>query len=97
MAQESIWIRFELSGATATAKTQMWNVVAKDGNLVIGRIRWFGRWRKYAFFPANNTVFETTCLNDIAAFLKEKMDERKGGKCATSSGSPVPTVQLPGP
>lgn len=80
---ELTWIRMELHHDTG--KTKVWNVVAKESKHWLGQIRWFGRWRKYAFFPNNDTVFESTCLTEIAGFCKEQMElrrrtTRKGGQ-----------------
>jgi hypothetical protein len=38
------------------------------GSEVIGYIKWFGRWRKYGFFPKPDTIYEETCLREIAHF-----------------------------
>lgn len=51
-------------------KKQVWNIVSKEDNLILGYISWFPRWRKYAFFPNNNMVFDTACLKDITAFIE---------------------------
>jgi len=72
----SKWIRFELA-EHQNPKTSIWNVVAKDGEFILGQIRWFGRWRGYAFFPQSNTLYENTCLSDIAGFIESAMRERK--------------------
>ena len=64
------WITFEHFGSTG--KTHVWNVLAKDEYVRLGEIRWFARWRAYAFFPAPNLVFEKTCLRDIAAFCESQ-------------------------
>ena len=50
----------------STGKTEIWQVVAKDGNQKLGTIKWFTNWRQYAFFPEPNTVFEKTCMADIS-------------------------------
>jgi hypothetical protein len=76
------WMRIEKIGDTG--KTGIYAVIAKDGDLQLGQIRWFGRWRKYAFFPEPGTVFEATCLHDIADECHALMEQRKAlRKCAT--------------
>lgn len=42
----------------------------------LGEVRWYAQWRQYAFYPAEGTVFEKTCLNDIAEFCIE-LNERQ--------------------
>lgn len=66
----SKWIDFVQMGRTD--KTLIWDVVTKDG-VVLGQIKWFGRWRKYSFYPKPETIYEQTCLRDIAAFIDSEM------------------------
>lgn len=70
------WIEFILYDNTG--KTNKYAVRTKDDSrFKLGEIRWFGRWRKYAFFPESQTVFESQCLGDIAEFIDELMRDRK--------------------
>lgn len=74
---ESKWIRFHLCASVRGRKTYVWDVVAKEGPALLGRISWWGPWRKYAFFPMPTTLFEPTCLRDIASFIDARMAERR--------------------
>lgn len=73
---ESKWIDFieyESKGVT-----KAFAVVPKENRAtVIGKVKWYGAWRCYAFFPAPNCVFETQCLKDITKFIEGLMLERK--------------------
>lgn len=60
-----------------SGKTQTWNVYAKGGEAPLGEVKWFGRWRCYAFFPRSDTVFERTCLRDLANFCELKTAEHR--------------------
>ena len=71
----SKWIEF--IQMRRTEKTIIWDVVTKDGGVVLGEIKWFGRWRKYSFYPKPETVYEQACLRDIAAFIDEQMAARR--------------------
>lgn len=51
-------------------KTQVIEVISKRRGSRLGIIKWFGRWRQYAFFPESGTVFNIECLNDIQSFIK---------------------------
>lgn len=51
-------------------KTNKWIVSNSLNDEPLGDIRWFGRWRQYAFFPLDNLVFEKTCLRSIADFCE---------------------------
>lgn len=57
-------------------KTQFWQVVSVKGAF-LGDIKWFGRWRCYAFFPEEETVFNSECLKDLEIFMGKLMHERK--------------------
>ena len=70
------YLRFVLANVQKP-KTAVWLVLTKDSEKEdagheLGQVRWFGRWRKYAFFPAMNTVYEQTCLRDLAAFCERE-------------------------
>jgi hypothetical protein len=54
-----------------TKKTDVWNVVPLAApSASLGIIKWYGAWRRYCFFPAPSTIFEETCLRDIATFCE---------------------------
>lgn len=65
------------------AKTKRWAVCAdRDG--AIGWICWIGRWRKYGYFPNDQTFYDHKCMREIADFTesetkkhKEKLKEQK--------------------
>ena len=61
-------------------KTQIWHVYSKNHGSFLGYIKWFGRWRQYAFFPAAETVWNPECLGDIGVFIKKLMDDWRKGK-----------------
>lgn len=75
---EGTWIKFVLS--EKKEKTDVYNIVVKENDCTIGQIRWFGRWRKYSFFPYNDTVWESKCLTDIVQFMNDLMQKRKDAR-----------------
>lgn len=60
-----------------TGKTKVWEIQNSFLGAKIGLIKWFGAWRKYCFFPNEETVFDTKCLNRISEFMDEQMKSRK--------------------
>jgi len=72
MSEKAKWVRFDSTGASASGKTHTWSVRSLQGNAYLGAVRWFGRWRRYAFYPYDNTVFEQQCLRDIALFCESQ-------------------------
>lgn len=51
-------------------KTKVIGIWSKKNGDGLGIIKWFGRWRQYAFFPENGTIFNVECLNDIQTYIK---------------------------
>lgn len=75
------WIKFE-EYENAGAKTKRWHVWPADEKTrhlarALGFIRWYGAWRKYAFVPNTETIFEATCLRDIADFCERQTREHR--------------------
>lgn len=75
---KQVWIRFCDEGKSDSGKTSRFSVRAKDGGALLGEVRWFGRWRKYAFFPEELAVFEQDCLRTIADFCEAQSKEHRG-------------------
>ena len=77
---EGEWITFWLDSTPGLSKTQRWVVRAKaDPNMNhrLGVIKWFGRWRKYSFFPEPGCVFEEKCLADISEFMTKRTKDHR--------------------
>ena len=74
----SKYLEFTIVGLNP--KTMILSVESKRGQYLLGWIKWFGRWRQYAFFPEPKTVFNVECLNDIVNKIKELMNERRMNK-----------------
>jgi len=70
------WIEF-IEQDFPDRKTKVFVVQNKENGVVLGTVRWFGSFRQYSFYPAEHTVFEKTCLRDIADFMAQLMEERK--------------------
>jgi len=72
----SEYIEFRLS--KQLPKTSVWEVLSKKHGNVLGVVKYYGAWRQYAFFPSNETIWNTECLTDIIEFLKKQNYLRKG-------------------
>lgn len=68
-------IAFTHVGCSASGKTQIWAVWS--GNIRLGEVRWFATWRKYAFVPDGDTVYEQTCLRELAEFIEARTAAHK--------------------
>lgn len=67
---------------TASGKTWVWLVENSRNGGLVGIIKWFGKWRKYAFFPEAETCFEEVCLREIAEFIEARTREWHDGRKA---------------
>jgi hypothetical protein len=70
--KEYQWIRIKEQEVKDKRVTKVFNVYAKDGDVLLGVIRWHGPWRKYCYFPEPKTVYEWVCMTDIGSFCKEE-------------------------
>lgn len=70
----SRWLRFVKAGDSG--KTMIFDVESKTQNTLLGQIKWFGRWRQYAFFPCQGTCFNQECLADIIDWMQQLMASR---------------------
>jgi len=78
MKTEYKYIRFEDKTEQYSKRTtQVWWIISKRGEGLIGEIKWFGRRRQYCFYPNEKTIFNSGCLSDIIDFLNQLKEERK--------------------
>ena len=74
----SKWIGFIDEGpVTKSGKTHLWKVIALNDGAMLGYVRWYGAWRKYSFYPLATTLYESTCLRDLAQFCDERTREHR--------------------
>lgn len=66
---------------TPNKKTKVWEIRTNTiPSYIIGHIQWYPQWRKYAFFPHADIVWEEVCLGEISNFIFEKTKEHKDRK-----------------
>ena len=77
--EPSKWLYFRELEVAPARKTKVWNVESR-GPLTrpLGVIRWHNPWRRYAFFPEHDTLYDVECLMDIAIFTSREMAKRRG-------------------
>lgn len=74
---ESKYLRFE-EVVKPNRKTKSFEIFSKVNNSFLGRINWYGAWRKYVFeAPHDQIILDVVCMGDICNFIKELMNERK--------------------
>lgn len=75
---ESTFLRFVQ--APPKPKTKVWWVVQRQRNIHLGWVGWWASWRRYAFYPKADTIFEETCLQDIARFCIEQTKAHRAAR-----------------
>lgn len=82
---ESDYLIFERDSIREEGKkTQFWIVTSKRSREVLGRVQWYGPWRQYCFWPEGNTIWNTTCLEDIQDLLQILKDARLSAQRASA-------------
>ena len=59
-----------------SGKTKRYTIFSRSSSAQLGEIKWWGAWRQYCFFPAEDTVFNCGCMEDIQSAIKLLMLER---------------------
>lgn len=55
-------------------KTPIYYIETHEG-IPLGKIKWYGAWRKFCFFPNEQTIWDSKCLKHIIEFLDETNKE----------------------
>lgn len=57
--------------------TKRFHISALQGGMSLGIVKWHPGWRRFAFFPNPNTLYESECLRDLAEFCETETAKRK--------------------
>lgn len=64
--------------ASETGKTYVVQVLsARHPGVTLGEIRWYGRWRQYAFYPRPDTIWNPECMDGVSAAIRELMAHKR--------------------
>ena len=61
--------------------TSVWAVASKGG-ASLGFVSWYSPWRRYVFRPTSGTLFDASCLRELAAFCESETNARKKARKA---------------
>jgi hypothetical protein len=74
------YIRIEDFGTSPTGKTRIWRVWNHLHQVDCGKIKWYGGFRKYCFFPMDDTLlYDADCMRLIADFLDQQNHRHANG------------------
>ena len=63
-----------------TGKTKVWNIHNSDNGSYLGQVKWNGGWRQYIFSTEPDCIWNTDCLDQLNAFIRLQMQERRNAK-----------------
>ena len=78
MKTEYKYIYFEV--VEEKPKTKVWGCYNKRTKNILAFVKWYPVWRQYCFFSEQQTVFNTSCLKDVAEFLDQLNEAQKTKK-----------------
>jgi hypothetical protein len=63
-----------------SGKTFVVDILSTSSGARLGRIKWYGPWRQYVFYPAGDDVlFNVGCLTVLGAYLNHLNKRKKIG------------------
>ena len=68
-------------------KTYTYCVFSAGTAILLGVVKWRTGWRRYAFEPEVNTVFDSACLTEMAQFLDQQTAMQKRKRDAETSSN----------
>lgn len=71
------WIEFVERTQDPKKVTREWLIQRKDDHMVLGEVRWYAPWRRFAFFPWPGTIWEQDCLRVVGRFIERATLMRK--------------------
>jgi len=69
--KETKYLRFIKLERPPSKKTDIILIDSVSGNYTLGRIQWYAPWRQYCFFPYEETVWNTGCMEDVYEVINE--------------------------
>lgn len=73
---KSKYLNFTETSRSQTGKTAIFDITSKNG-IVLGKVAWYGNWRKYCFYTADAVILDENCLQDIILFITEQTTKHK--------------------
>lgn len=72
-------------GKTKRFEVRTKGAAERDG-VPLGVVKWHPGWRCFAFFPNGGTLYEPTCLRDLADFCEAQTKARKAERAEELKG-----------
>lgn len=52
-------------------KTPIYSLESVYDKVFLGEVKWYGPWRRYCFYPCDNTVWDVKCLEELENLMKD--------------------------
>jgi len=62
-------LAFTRYASSESGKTGRYEVRSKHDGGLLALVSWYGPWRRYVVHPQDGTLYDASCLRDIADFL----------------------------
>jgi len=69
-----------------TGNTKVYGIHSKSDGGQLGTIKWYDPWRQYILEPWEDTVWNAGCLEDVSAFMRDLMQNRRQPKASKPCG-----------
>ena len=64
------YLRFHWEPGPVQRKTGIYSCRNKTTEAELGKVKWYGPWHQYCYFPIAQAVYSRGCLRDIADFIE---------------------------
>ena len=71
------YLRFEMVEKKPKTEVYVVSSLKEFDNEVLAKISWYGKWRRYVFYPSEGTLFDSACLGEVKEFIDNLMKKRK--------------------
>lgn len=78
------WVYSKYVGQSKSGKTEIWVMVAVADDTPLGQVYWYASWRQYAFYPAEHTLWNADCLDEVSGFVRSLTVEHRAKRLALS-------------
>jgi len=64
------WTYSRYVSQSKSGKTEIWVIAAVADNTPLGQVYWYASWRQYVFYPADHTLWNADCLEEVSEFVR---------------------------
>lgn len=88
-----VYLQFVPWPRAAGRKTEVWDVRGVANGVLLGQVRWYAPWRRYAFMPKSETIYDAACMFELSTFCARQMELRREQRRVANTCS-TKTIEL---